>query len=197
VRRLVGPVVLSLPDGRRGQHRLRRRLAVPQALRLPRRHDPLACGDRPRPRDCITASRYSRVLARRVRRVPDMAVDIAGDRALPTDLRERRRTEFLRSGNARAFTAAAGGLAFAGVAVAAVLALVAPGNVHVNSPSIIGPVRGTPAPKPSSTTPSPSGSTSPTATTSSSTAPSSTPPASTTPTPTPSPSSTTRSPTPT
>jgi cellulose synthase/poly-beta-1,6-N-acetylglucosamine synthase-like glycosyltransferase len=98
---------------------------------------------------------------------------IAAQRAaLPTDLRERRRTEFLRSGNARALTAAAGGLAFAGVAVAAVLALLAPGNVHVHGPSIIGPVRGTPAPK---STPSPSTSTSPGATPSAGTSATTTP----------------------
>ena len=75
--------------------------------------------------------------------------------ALPPDLRERRRTEFRRVGNARKVTAAAGGLAFAGVAVAAVVALLAPGNMHVRGPSIIGPVRGTPASSPSPT-PSPS-----------------------------------------
>ena len=129
--------------------------------------------------------------------------------ALPAELRERRRTEFLRSGNARAFTAAAGGLAFAGVAVAAVLALLAPGNVHVNSPSIIGPVRGTPAPKstptagtspaptPSaSTSASTSPSTSPSASTSSS-ASSSPSPSKTSVSPSPSPTRTTSSPSPT
>jgi cellulose synthase/poly-beta-1,6-N-acetylglucosamine synthase-like glycosyltransferase len=105
--------------------------------------------------------------------------------ALPTELRERRRTEFLRSGNARAFTAAAGGLAFAGVAAAAVIALLAPGNVHVHGPSIIGPVRGTPAPQST-----PSTSTSPDAT------PSASPSSTTSPTPSQSPSTST-SPTPT
>jgi hypothetical protein len=129
--------------------------------------------------------------------------------ALPDELRERRRTEFLRSGNARALTAAAGGLAFAGVAVAAVLALIAPGNVHVNSPSIIGPVRGTPAPKatPDNNNPSPAGSANPTSTSSPSvqttttTSPSATSspsPSATTksPSPSPSPTRTTTSPTP-
>jgi cellulose synthase/poly-beta-1,6-N-acetylglucosamine synthase-like glycosyltransferase len=120
--------------------------------------------------------------------------------ALPAALRERRRTEFLRSGNARAFTAAAGGLAFAGVAALAVIALLAPGNVHVNSPSIIGPVRGTPAPKPSSATPVRSQS--PSTQTSSSPSPSSTPLVTTTlPTPSatvlPTPSRTSSSPSPT
>jgi cellulose synthase/poly-beta-1,6-N-acetylglucosamine synthase-like glycosyltransferase len=62
--------------------------------------------------------------------------------ALPPELRSRRSTEFLRTGNARRVTAAAGGLALAGVAAAAVLTLTAPGNVHVNGPNIIGPVRG-------------------------------------------------------
>ena len=131
--------------------------------------------------------------------------------ALSPDLLDRRRTEFLRSGNARAFTAAAGGLAFAGVAVAAVLALIAPGNVHVNSPSIVGPVRGTPAPKATTgdnTTPSPGTSASPGATPSGSaqpsmstspTATSSASPTATTksPSPTPSPTRTTSSPSPT
>jgi cellulose synthase/poly-beta-1,6-N-acetylglucosamine synthase-like glycosyltransferase len=65
--------------------------------------------------------------------------------ALPPALRYRRSTEFLRTGNARRVTAAAGGLALAGVAAAAVLTLTAPGNVHVNGPNIIGPVRGEPA----------------------------------------------------
>jgi cellulose synthase/poly-beta-1,6-N-acetylglucosamine synthase-like glycosyltransferase len=132
--------------------------------------------------------------------------------ALPTDLRERRRTEFLRSGNARAFTAAAGGLAFAGVAVAAVLALIAPGNVNIKSPSIIGPARGTPAPKstpstPPSATPSsssapstaPSTASSSASSSSPSSSPSSSAPATSSPTPSPSQSSrsTTPSPTPT
>jgi len=91
--------------------------------------------------------------------------------ALPPALRARRSTEFLRTGNARRVTAAAGGLALAGVAAAAVLTLTAPGNVHVNGPNIIGPVRGettkssTASPSDSPTT-SPSTSGSPTATSS-------------------------------
>jgi cellulose synthase/poly-beta-1,6-N-acetylglucosamine synthase-like glycosyltransferase len=135
--------------------------------------------------------------------------------ALPADLRERRRTEFLRSGNARAFTAAAGGLAFAGVAAAAVVALLAPGNVHVHGPSILGPVQGKAPASPSPNSPMPSSSISPsvspsaTTTSSTSTAPTATPTATstspspttsasrtTTPSPTPSPTGTTSSPTP-
>jgi cellulose synthase/poly-beta-1,6-N-acetylglucosamine synthase-like glycosyltransferase len=117
--------------------------------------------------------------------------------ALPPDLGERRRTEFLRSGNARAFTAAAGGLAFAGVTVAAVLALIAPGNVHVNSPSIIGPVRGTPPPKSApGDSPSPSTSTAPGATPSTPSQPSSSASTSPSTTPSPTPSATTKSPSP-
>jgi cellulose synthase/poly-beta-1,6-N-acetylglucosamine synthase-like glycosyltransferase len=91
--------------------------------------------------------------------------------ALPPALRARRSTEFLRTGSARRVTAAAGGLALAGVAAAAVLTLTAPGNVHVNGPNIIGPVRGdttkssTASPSDSPTT-SPSTSGSPTATSS-------------------------------
>jgi hypothetical protein len=79
--------------------------------------------------------------------------------ALPPELRSRRSTEFLRTGNARRVTAAAGGLALAGVAAAAVLTLTAPGNVHVNGPNIIGPVRGEPT-KSSTESPSNSPSTS-------------------------------------
>jgi cellulose synthase/poly-beta-1,6-N-acetylglucosamine synthase-like glycosyltransferase len=107
--------------------------------------------------------------------------------ALPPELRYRRSTEFLRTGSARRVTAAAGGLALAGVAAAAVLTLTAPGNVHVNGPNIIGPVRGQPA-KSSTASPSesPSTSGSPTAT--------STPSASDTPSSQPSPSATSTSP---
>jgi serine/threonine-protein kinase len=106
--------------------------------------------------------------------------------ALPPELRYRRSTEFLRTGNARRVTAA-GGLALAGVAAAAVLTLTAPGNVHVNGPNIIGPVRGQPA-KSSTASPSESPSTSGSATTTSS------PSASDTPSSEPSPSATSTSP---
>jgi cellulose synthase/poly-beta-1,6-N-acetylglucosamine synthase-like glycosyltransferase len=80
--------------------------------------------------------------------------------ALPEDLRERRRTEFLRGGNARRVTAAVGGLALAGVATAIVVALLTPGNVPAPSPRVIDPLRGhssSPTPTPTSTSsPSPS-----------------------------------------
>jgi cellulose synthase/poly-beta-1,6-N-acetylglucosamine synthase-like glycosyltransferase len=116
--------------------------------------------------------------------------------ALPPALRARRSTEFRRAGNARRVTAAAGGLALAGVAAAAVLTLTAPGNVHVHGPNIIGPVRGEPA---KSSTPSPSQSPStsgsPTATSSPST--SETPSTTTSAPPSPSATSTSPSSTPT
>ena len=95
--------------------------------------------------------------------------------ALPPELRERRRTEFLRVGSTRRVTAAAGGVVFAGVAAAAVLALLAPGSSHFRAPSVIGPARGTPAGTPSAS-----------ATTSASATPSATPSASATPSPSPS-----------
>jgi cellulose synthase/poly-beta-1,6-N-acetylglucosamine synthase-like glycosyltransferase len=106
--------------------------------------------------------------------------------ALPADLRARRRTEFLRTGGARRVTFAAGGLSVAGVAVAAVIALLAPGNVHVDHPHVIGPLQDKPAASASSPSPGTS-STSSTAPTSSS---SGTPTASTTPTSTSTPSPT-------
>jgi hypothetical protein len=105
--------------------------------------------------------------------------------ALPADLRARRRTEFLRTGGARRVTFAAGGLSVAGVAVAAVIALLAPGNVHVDHPHVIGPLQDKPAASGSS--PRPSASTPGSAPTSSS---SPTPTASTTPTSTSTPSPT-------
>jgi cellulose synthase/poly-beta-1,6-N-acetylglucosamine synthase-like glycosyltransferase len=123
--------------------------------------------------------------------------------ALPPELRERRRSEFLRTRGARRATAAAGGLALGGVAVAAVLSLLAPGNVQVNGPQIIGPVRGSPTPTPTASpsdsatgSPSPSASPSTSATTSRTTSPT---PTATSPstsatetaTPTPTPTSTT------
>ena len=108
--------------------------------------------------------------------------------ALPPELRARRSTEFQRSGSARRVTFAAGGAAVAGVAVAGVVALLAPGNVAVDHPRVIGPLRGsesgsagptaTPSPTASRspsgspTTPSP---TSSSATTTSSPSPSSSP----------------------
>jgi cellulose synthase/poly-beta-1,6-N-acetylglucosamine synthase-like glycosyltransferase len=114
---------------------------------------------------------------------------VAARRAsLPADLRERRRTESARIGNARRITVAASGLALAGVSAAAVVALLAPGNVHVHGPAIIGPVRGTPTTPPSSS-PSPSPSTS--------TSPSPVPTTSPTPAPTPTTTSPPASPVPT
>jgi hypothetical protein len=108
--------------------------------------------------------------------------------ALPEDLRERRRTEFLRGGNARRVTAAASGLALAGVATAIVVTLLAPGNVPAPSPRVIDPLRGhssSPTPtstsSPSSTPSSSTGSATPT---SSSSATTSTPTATATSTPT-------------
>jgi cellulose synthase/poly-beta-1,6-N-acetylglucosamine synthase-like glycosyltransferase len=79
--------------------------------------------------------------------------------ALPPDLRARRRTEFLRSGDMRAASVALGGVAVAGVAVAVVLTLLAPGHVPVQGPHVIGPLRGSHGP---TATPTPTGSTSPT-----------------------------------
>jgi hypothetical protein len=121
--------------------------------------------------------------------------------ALPPELRDRRRSEFLRSGNARRVTAAAGGLAFAGVAAAAVLALTAPGNVHVTRPQIIGPLRGhSTNSSTANPTNSPSTSGSPTATPSPTDSPSGsgspTPSSSTSPTSSPTPTETSSSPSP-
>ncbi len=93
--------------------------------------------------------------------------------ALPPELRDRRSTEFLRIGSARQVTAAAGGLALAGVAAAAVLMLTAPGNVHVNGPKIIGPVRGD-STSSSSSNPSEGPTTSPSTTSSTSESPTNT-----------------------
>ena len=84
--------------------------------------------------------------------------------ALPPELRARRSTEFQRSGSARRVTFAAGGAAVAGVAVAAVVALLAPGNVAVDHPRVIGPLRGSESGSASPTaTPSPTASRSPSA----------------------------------
>ena len=92
--------------------------------------------------------------------------------ALPEDLRERRRTEFLRGGNARKVTAAVSGLALAGVATAIVVTLLAPGNVPAPSPRVLDPLRGhSSTPSPSS---SPSGSSTPSSTSTSSATSSST-----------------------
>ncbi|MGH3743595.1 MAG: glycosyltransferase, partial [Mycobacteriales bacterium] len=95
--------------------------------------------------------------------------------ALPPDLRERRRTEFLRMGSAGRLTAAAGGLVFAGVGAVVVLALLVPGSAQVHSPQIVGPVRGSPAYARTPAGPSPStgpGGSSPSPSTTGSSAPS-------------------------
>ncbi|HET7243188.1 MAG TPA: glycosyltransferase [Streptosporangiaceae bacterium] len=73
--------------------------------------------------------------------------------ALPQELRDRRRTEYRRTGRAFATGAATGGLvAVFGVTIAAVALLLAPSHHPVRSPSILGPARGNAAP----TSPGPS-----------------------------------------
>jgi hypothetical protein len=79
--------------------------------------------------------------------------------ALPPELRERRRTEWLRDRGARRVVAA-GGLAATGASAAVVVALLAPGTAPVILPQLIGPARGTPAPY-DQPTPGPSPSVSP------------------------------------
>ena len=100
---------------------------------------------------------------------------------LPAWLRERRRTEYRR--DRRAFAAGAatgGGVLVLGVIVAAVVLMLAPSHHRVQTPSLLGPARGsTPAPVASS--PSPSRSTPPASPSSSATSVS----PSATPTPTP------------
>jgi hypothetical protein len=82
---------------------------------------------------------------------------LAAQRAtLPADLRERRRTEFLRSGRAQQVTAAAGGLVLAGVTAGVIAALLVPGDRDVPPPALIGPATGTPAPDPGDESPTPS-----------------------------------------
>ena len=108
--------------------------------------------------------------------------------ALPPELRARRSTEFQRIGSARRVTFAAGGAAVAGVAVAAVVALLAPGNVAVDHPRVIGPLRGSESGS-ASPTASPTATPSPTASQSPSGSP-------TTPSPTSSSASTASSPSP-
>ncbi len=63
--------------------------------------------------------------------------------ALPPDLRERRRTEYLRYGKRR-LTYAVGGLGLAGGAAAVALGLFVPGPANIVAPQIIGPARGRP-----------------------------------------------------
>ena len=63
--------------------------------------------------------------------------------ALPADLRERRRTEYLRYGRRR-LTLAVGGLGLAGGTAALALGLFVPGPANVTPPQLIGPARGEP-----------------------------------------------------
>jgi hypothetical protein len=106
---------------------------------------------------------------------------------LPAWLRERRRTEYRR--DRRAFAAGAatgGGVLVLGVVVAAVVLMLAPSHHAVQTPSLLGPARGT-TPAPASSSPSPSRSTAPASPSSSAT--SASPSATPTPTsPSPSPS---------
>jgi len=63
--------------------------------------------------------------------------------ALPPDLRERRRTEYLRYGKRR-LTYAVGGLGLAGGAAAVALGLFVPGPTDIAPPQIVGPAKGQP-----------------------------------------------------
>ena len=63
--------------------------------------------------------------------------------ALPPDLRERRRTEYLRYGKRR-LTYAVGGLGLAGGAAAVALGLFVPGPANITPPQIVGPAKGQP-----------------------------------------------------
>ena len=63
--------------------------------------------------------------------------------ALPADLGERRRTEYLRYGKRR-LTFAVGGLGLAGGAAALTLGLFVPGPANITAPQIVGPARGLP-----------------------------------------------------
>jgi hypothetical protein len=63
--------------------------------------------------------------------------------ALPPELRERRRTEYLRYGTRR-LTLAVGGLGLAGGTAALALGLFVPGPANVTPPQLIGPARGQP-----------------------------------------------------
>ena len=63
--------------------------------------------------------------------------------ALPPELRERRRTEYLRYGKRR-LTFAVGGLGVAGGAAAVALGLFVPGPANITPPQIVGPARGQP-----------------------------------------------------
>jgi glycosyl transferase family 2 len=75
--------------------------------------------------------------------------------ALPPELRERRRTEYLRYGRRR-LTYAVGGLGLAGGTAALALGLFVPGTANIVAPQLLGPAKGRPVhygagPPPSST----------------------------------------------
>jgi glycosyltransferase involved in cell wall biosynthesis len=96
---------------------------------------------------------------------------------LPVWLRERRQTEYRRDRRAFAAGAATGGVvAVLGVVVAAVALLLAPSHHPVQTPSLLGPARGS-TPAPAASSPSPSRSTAPASPSSSATSvsPSATP----------------------
>jgi cellulose synthase/poly-beta-1,6-N-acetylglucosamine synthase-like glycosyltransferase len=63
--------------------------------------------------------------------------------ALPPALQERRRTEYLRYGGRRV-TYAIGGIALAGAAAAATVALLVPAPTNVEPPQLVGPAQGKP-----------------------------------------------------
>ena len=73
--------------------------------------------------------------------------------ALPPDLRERRRTEYLRYGTRR-LTYAVGGLGLAGGTAALALGLFVPGTANIVAPQLIGPAKGQPVHYGQATTPS-------------------------------------------
>jgi glycosyltransferase involved in cell wall biosynthesis len=62
---------------------------------------------------------------------------------LPSDLSERRRTEYLRYGRRR-LTYAVGGLGLAGGAAAVALGLFVPGPANITPPQLVGPAKGQP-----------------------------------------------------
>jgi Glycosyl transferase family group 2 len=105
--------------------------------------------------------------------------------ALPTWLRERRRTEYRRDRSAIAAGAATGGLvAVLGVVAAAMFLLLAPSHHQVQPPSLLGPAQGSHSSAPA---PAPSRSSAPARTTAPATPAPSTAPASATPSAVPSP----------
>ncbi len=73
--------------------------------------------------------------------------------ALPPDLRERRRTEYLRYGRRR-LTYAVGGLGLAGGTAAVALGLFVPATGNIVAPELIGPATGQPVHYGQATTPS-------------------------------------------